>query len=779
MVSLRALKFSKQFLLALALVAGAFIFYRWVADGVLDSVSFSQVVRDRSGHILRVSLSGDEKYRLWAPLENISANYVEATLLMEDRYFYYHPGVNPIALVRSATSYILNGDTPPGASTITMQLARLRYGLKTRTALGKLQQIFYAFDLELRHSKKEILEAYLNLVPFGGPIEGVEAASQILFEKSALSLSAAEALLFAIIPQDPSRRRLDDNRGLLLNTRMAEAYSRLSTKWLIQHPKDKLRLEDVVLKTIARGLKDLPFDAPHFTQFVARTNTSPNVKTTLDIHLQKKVEHKLAQYLETKKTVGVFNATVLVTDSDSGEVLSYVGSSEFFNKNILGQNDGIQARRSPGSTLKPFVYALALQEGIIHPGTLLKDLPIQYAVYEPENFDNKYLGPLFATEALNLSRNVPAVFLNGRLHETTLYNLLRSADIFYPRSAQYYGLSMVLGGTEVTPWELSQLYSALARHGEWKPNRWLMNQNFKERRILSAESSFMTLNMLTEARRPHETFQRSWTLGHTPVAWKTGTSHGFRDAWTAGVVGPYTVVVWFGNFDNTPNQAFIGKDLAAPFFFQVADLLKGDESTPPRWALPAGLNIKKVDVCAVSGNLPGAHCKHKTARWYQPGVSPIERCHVHRPVMIDTISQKRLCGNGGDNSKLEVYEFWSNDILKLYESAGIFRKSPPTYAAYCDADDGQGLAPAITSPGTNVVILKSQSSAEHLKNISLSAVVDGDSSSVHWYLDNRFLKRTLSNETFTIVPPDGEHTITVVDEQGRTDSREIRVRSVQ
>lgn len=779
MAFLMASKFSRTLVLPLLLIAGVSGYYRWIAEGVLDNVSFSQVVRDREGEILRITLSGDEKYRLWTPLKDISSNYVEATLLMEDRYFYYHPGVNPVSLARSLTAYLYNKEIPPGASTITMQLARLRYGLKTRTAAGKIQQIFYALDLELRHSKKEILEAYLNLVPFGGPVEGVQAASVILFEKSAERLSASEALLFAIIPQNPNERRIDTQKGLELNAKMTKAFMRLKSLWLEQHPEDHIHLQDVVLKTIARGLKQLPFEAPHFTQLVSRASRATDIKTTLDLKVQKQIENKLAQYLQAHKKWGVFNASVLLTDSESGEVLSYIGSADFFNDQILGQNDGVQARRSPGSTLKPFVYALALQEGLIHPGSLLKDLPVQYAIYEPENFDEQYLGPLFATEALNLSRNVPAVFLSSRLKETTLYDFLRSAEIFYPRDSEYYGLSMVLGGTEVTVWELSQLYSALARYGLWKRNTWEFHQKSKEHRILSEESSFMALDMLKEARRPHETFQRSWTAQSTPIAWKTGTSHGFRDAWTAGVIGSYTLVVWFGNFDNTANHAFIGKDLAAPLFFQIADLLQNPNGAQPQWTRSSGLNLKKVETCASSGHLPGPYCKHKTAQWYQPGVSPIERCSVHRPVVVDTVTKKRVCGSSGESTTLEIYEFWSQDILKLYESAGIFRKSPPAFDSSCEAEASSGLAPEITSPAKDVVILKSQSSGEHLKNVSLSAVIDGDSSFVHWYLDNQFLRRTKGSETFTIVPPEGSHTITVVDEQGRTDSREIQVRSVQ
>lgn len=756
------------------------MYYRWVRPKVLDGISFSQVITDRDGKILRISLSGDEKYRLWVPIEKISPNYIEATLLMEDKYFYYHLGVNPVAFIKSVSSYIRQSDIAPGASTITMQLARLRYGLRTKTIWGKLQQIIYALDIELRHSKKEILEAYLNLAPFGGPIEGVESASVLLFDKHAEQISSSEALLLAIIPQNPTHRRIDNGRGLELSAKMTAAYERLKNTWLSHHPKDTVRLNDVVLKTIARGLKELPFEAPHFTQMILSQSSEPHIQTTLRLHLQKQVEQKITQYIESKKQLGATNAAVLITDSESGDILSYVGSANFYDAIILGQNDGIHARRSPGSTLKPFVYALALQQGLIHPSSLLKDLPTQFAVYEPENFDNDFLGPVFTTEALNLSRNVPAVELNNRLNNPSLYEFLRSADIFYPQSAKYYGLSIVLGGTEVSPMELSELYSSLARHGLWKKNRWrLKADDLEELRILSEESAFMTLDMLVKARKPHETFNLNWTLSQKRIAWKTGTSHGFRDAWTAGVVGPYTVVVWFGNFDNAANPVFVGKDLAAPLFFQIADLLPVEQHQSPKWLSPVGLNLKKVEVCSVSGDLPSAYCKHKKTTWYHPGISPIAHCHVHRPVVVSKRTNKRMCGSYSSDSKLEIYEFWTNDIRKMFETAGIFRKDPPPYQDDCNANSQLGQAPLITSPAKNVVVMKSASVQNHLNTISLNAVVDGDSSYMHWYLDNVFLRKTKSNENFTFVPPQGEHILTVVDEQGRTDTREIKVQSVQ
>jgi penicillin-binding protein 1C len=771
---------SSAFILFLLFLISGFWIVRQKSKAILQTVSFSQEIFDRNGERLRMTLSGDEKYRLWTPLESIHPSYIEATLLKEDRYFYYHFGINPISLMKSIWQYSTRKDIPPGASTITMQLARLRYGLKTRTFIGKLQQITKSLEIELFHSKKEILEAYLNLIPFGGPIEGIGAASAILFNKTPSQLSISDSLLLTIIPQNPSHRRLDNHQGVALSAEMSAAFYKLQKKWSETHPKDRIRLQDVVLKTVSTGLKDLPFHAPHFTQFVLSQSPQEKIKTTLDLKQQQVFENITRRYLYSKKHLGVHNAAVLLTNSQTGEILTYIGSGDFFSKDIQGQNDGVLAKRSPGSTLKPFVYSLAFQQGLIHPHTILKDLPLQFANYEPENFDNKYLGPISAADALRLSRNIPAIDLSNQLKSPTLYEFLNSADIFFPRPASYYGLSIVLGGTEVSPWQLSELYSTLARHGKWQPNIWNQEDSHSSfRQLLSPESSFFSLDILSHTHKPYETYDKSWTLTHQPVAWKTGTSHGYRDAWTAGLMGPYTLVVWVGNFDNSSNSAFIGKDIAAPLFFQIADLLRSKEREVPQWLSPVGLNIKKVDMCSVSGDLPGTHCVHKQPTWYQPGTSPITRCTIHRPVAIDVATNTRQCGAPTENSKIEVFEFWSSDIRKLFYTAGINRKDPPAFSANCILADTQGSAPQIVSPLKNVTILKSQSASNSLNTISLSAVLDGDTAYVHWYLNNNYLKKTRSEEAFMIVPPEGNNTITVMDQFGRSDSRELRVQTIQ
>lgn len=805
---LRKMFFRRVFILfVVGLVFFTFKFiYSLRTSKVLDGVSFSQQIRDRNGVLLRISLSGDEKYRVWTDIKTLPKTYLQSVLLMEDQYFYFHPGINPVSLFKSVVASLTSQKNLPGASTITMQLARLRYGLKTKTISGKLIQIIYALDLEFRHTKDEILEAYVNLIPFGGPIEGVHGASLILYGKEPKDLSTAESLLLATIPQNPNQRRLDSST-LELNSEMIMAFERLKLKWIKRFPVEDLALKHIDLRSIRKGLSELPFLAPHFTEFVRSKSEDINVVTTLDIKLQKRIEVLLQHYLKSKKHLGVHNAAVMVSNSKSGEILSYIGSGGFFNSEIFGQNDGLQARRSPGSTLKPFVYALALQQGLIHPGTLLKDLPIQYALYEPENFDQNFLGPVTATQALIQSRNIPAVELSFKLSKPDFYEFLQTADIYFPKSPEYYGLSLVLGGAELTPWKISELYSMLARHGTWSELKWHLDQKEKSKKLLEPEAAFMTLDMLASGPKPNQDVSSKWMLSNLPVAWKTGTSHGFRDAWTSGLIGPYTIVVWFGNFDNSMNHAFVGKDLAAPFFFHVADLLKSlkfnennerhendvvhenveDLFKDPEWLYTEALKVKQIQVCAVSGHVPGAHCEHRKSVWYYPGVSPISRCDVHRPIVIDVSTHKRSCPGDleGDfkNTVLEVYEFWPNDIKKLFQSAGIHRKEPPGFSSECVEDQSfetaSGVGPKIISPQRNVVFLKSQSLKEHLNTISLNAVVDGDSSYMHWYLDKKFIKKTKSDETFVIEPPLGHHKITVVDEHGRTDTQDITVQTVQ
>src|ERR1700704_1004555 len=428
---------------------------------LLEGIDFSQRVRDRNGSVLRVTLTADQKYRIWTPLKEISPALVEATLRFEDKYYDKHPGVNPVSLLRATWSLLSSGQTRVGASTITMQLARLRYHLRTRTVAGKLRQIVYAIELERHYSKAQILEAYLNLAPYGRNIEGVGAASEIYFSKCAARVTGAEAVALSVIPQSPTRRALVAGGE---NERVTNAQQR----WYLR----STTKEAPALTFRAEAPLPLQLAAPHFVQQVLESKTAgTELSTTLDLALQQMLEKRVADYIAQNHDRGIQNAAALLIDFKTMEVLAQIGSSDFSKIEIQGQVDGTRRPRSPGSTLKPFVYALALDQGKIHPLTLLKDAPRTFGDYNPENFDREFLGPIRASDALARSRNVPAVTLASELSHPAFYEFLRNAGVALPKPASFYGLSLTLGGAEVTMEDLVRLYAALANGGRLPPLR--------------------------------------------------------------------------------------------------------------------------------------------------------------------------------------------------------------------------------------------------------------------------------------------------------------------
>ncbi|MGZ6480535.1 MAG: penicillin-binding protein 1C, partial [Bdellovibrionales bacterium] len=684
------LKRSKLVAIALAVAWGA---GWWGRAPLLDRASYSKEVFDSEGRLLRFTLSGDEKYRKFVPLKEIPPELVNAVLAQEDRYFRFHAGVNPFALFRAVNSSYIRRGRKLGASTITMQLARMRSTRGSKTLTGKAFQIAGALGLEALHTKSEILEAYLNSLPFGANIEGVSAASRILFNKPLARLSAEEIARMVAIPQNPSQYN----------------------------------------GHAARSIARLPFAAPHFVNLALerlRAANTSELHLTLDRALQILTEQKLKAFVAAKRAVGIQNGAVMILNHETMEVVAQVGSADFFDSEIEGQVNGATAYRSPGSALKPFVYALAIDQGLIHPLTLLKDSPASFGGFDPENFDQKFAGPISATEALVHSRNVPAVYLSSLLKNPDLHHFLELSGVRRLREPGHYGLAIALGAAEVTMEDLVRLYAMLANGGDLKSPKYFMDEKGAPARpMISSEAAFMTLAMLRENPRSEQRGLESLVRDAVPVAWKTGTSNGFRDAWTVGVVGPYVVAVWLGNFNNDSNRELVGRDLAAPLFFSLVDGLRSRTKNPPRWISPAGLGLKKIKVCALSGQIPGHHCHAQKETWFIPGKSPIAECTIHREILVSKITGERACDEKAANLKRQVFEFWPSDLLMLFRTAGVARRTPPAYGAGCHMQETQnsGVPPAIVSPRKDVVyslrVVSGQ--AEAAEMIPFSAIADG------------------------------------------------------
>lgn len=728
---------------------------------LLDGVSFSQVVRDRNGELLRVTLTSDQKFRIWTPLREISPDLVEASLQYEDKYFARHFGVNPVALARSAFG-IVRGGARAGASTITMQVARLRFHLNTRTPLGKLRQIICALELERHYSKSQILEAYLNLAPYGRNIEGIGAASQIYFAKSAGDLTKPESIALSVIPQSPTQRALHmdrDNHSLIA----------AQDNW---YDRAKIDNQSTAREFSARTETERAFFAPHFVQQVLASAHGGNaIMTTLDLQKQQLIERRLSDYIRGNRNRGFQNGAAMLIDTRTMDVLAQVGSADFFNARINGQVDGTRSPRSPGSTLKPFVYALALDQGLIHPLSILADAPHSFGDYNPENFDRDFLGPIRACDALAKSRNLPAVELASQLANPTLYEFLRGAGVSLPRSEPLYGLALPLGGAEIKMEDLVRLYAALANSGELRALRRNQSEPIsRSRPLITREAAFLTLEMLN-VPRPEIGYVDS---NAAPVFWKTGTSHGFHDAWSIAVFNHYVLAVWIGNFDGKSNPAFIGRTAAAPLLFQIIDALRASwpEPNAPHQQ-PPNANLKRVEFCAISGDLPGKHCPHRVEGWFIPGVSPIKTCDVHQEVLVDVATGLRVPIDDGTRSlRREVSEFWPSDLLRLFDRAGLPRKSPPPFLPETESDfvARSGNAPKIVSPGDGSSVLIAAAN-----EIPLRAKTDADVREVYWFADKTFIGKSQAADILTWKSAPGSYRLIALDDHGRSTSSRVEV----
>ena len=771
-----------------------------------------------NGKLLRLTLSRDDKYRLWLPLKAISPVLVNATLLHEDKWFRFHPGVSPTSLVRAIWHTYIRKDRKIGGSTITMQLARIKYDINSRTIAGKTSQILAAFWLELLHSKNEILEAYLNLVPYGLNIEGAGAASLIYFHKNADKLTLSDALTLSVIPQSPARRiseaqsRQDDppqspfSKGgisyleesspplakggeggferKLSGKALQIARAALFAKWVGKYPNDKDQKSVVDMPITLKRPSDLPFLAPHFANEVRELDPfDPVLHTTLDLRLQKLIDRHVKSYVEANRQKGINNAVVLLADHRTLEVKALIGSADFFDRKIDGQVNGARAKRSPGSALKPFIYGLGIDQGLIHPMTMLKDAPMSFGAYNPENFDGEFSGPIKAKDALVKSRNVPAVDIASRLTSPGLHGFLLKAGITRMREESFYGMSLALGSAEVSIEELVQLYAMLANGGVLKPLKYLKFKKEEEgSRLLSKEASYLLLDILSANPNPLQGFRADWIRDHLAVSWKTGTSFGFRDAWSVGIVGPYVLAVWIGNFDGEGNPAFIGREAAAPLFFEIIDSLKSQDTginEYPGKGL-SDLNLTKVEVCSLSGGLPGPDCNQRVSTWFIPGRSPIAKCDVHRRISINSRTGLRACSDGATGTRSEVYEFWPSDLLAIFRQAGIPRRVPPPYESGCgmDVTASRGAGPRITSPRGEVVYSLRMSNLKE-ERIPLTAITDADTRIVRWFVNEEYLGESAGGKPYFWQPKPGRFMVRAVDDLGRTSFREVRTQLVE
>ena len=607
----------------------------WVQNGAAqaalspaDRRNFAQTVVDRHDRPLRIFADQAGQWRYPVSLDQVSDYYLQAVLNYEDRWFYYHPGFNPFAIVRAAWQNWRCGCIVSGGSTITMQVAR-RMDPHQRSLSGKLHQLLRAIQLEWHLSKQEILTLYLNYVPMGGVIEGVEAASRLYLDRSAAQLSLAQGALLAVLPQAPSRLRPDRYPG-----RAKAARDKVLQRLLDFEVISPEQFQRATLESVVAWQPDLPLLSPLLTRSLHQRYPQQGViRTTLDADIQRELQTLLQE--EIRLFPDGHSAAILVADNASGQVLAYVGSADFLNRKRFGHVDMVQALRSPGSTLKPFIYGLALDEGLIHSASLLRDTPRYQKAYQPENFARAFTGAVDTHTALRQSLNLPVVQVLEALTPARFAAALANVRTPYrlPQGAQP-NLAMALGGGGFNLWDLVTLYSALANEGQVRPLTALKPAADSERRavsgqarapadsgnrtdrarwLMSPEAAWVTARLLRNPR-PDQLHNPSIREQAPGIAWKTGTSYGFRDAWAVGVTPRLTLGVWVGRPDGTPSPGYFGAVTALPLLFRIQSFL--DPS--PRWP-QAPAAVKDQVICWPLGRLASQtrpeHCHVAHKAW--------------------------------------------------------------------------------------------------------------------------------------------------------------------
>jgi len=567
---------------------------------------------DRNGLLLGTILTRDQNHTVSVSLAQVSPQFLQAIIAAEDQRFYQHGALDERAIVRSLLEALQAKQIVSGASTITMQLARMLDG-SPRTAQAKLQEIWTSWRLTAGMSKAEILQAYLNRLPMGSNIYGVEAASQIYFGIPASDLTLAQASLLAAIPNDPNRLNPYDHL-LSLKKRQSYVLDRMvQDGYITRAQSDRAYTEATALQSRQQGI----VAAPHFLFWLADqlpANHPAQVRTTLDLPLQQFVETQVLQVIRSLAPHNVHHAAALVLDNQTGDVLAYVGSPDYFARSQLGQNDGVQALRQPGSTLKPFLYQLALENRTIQPNTILADVPTRYAIpgsrlYSPSDYSETFQGPVRVRLALANSLNVPAVKTLEKVGVSAFLDRLHQLGFDHlTQPPEHYGLGLTLGSGEVSLWELARAYLTLARQG-----------NSTELRVRSTESNQSTPNLLpssstwlliTDMLNDRQARSRAFGVDSLlalpfPAAVKTGTSSDYRDTWTVGFTTKYTVAVWVGNFDSAPMQKVSGVMGAAPLWNRIM-LHLHEQQEPKPFQAPTGLVQRPI--CAVSGARPTPGC---------------------------------------------------------------------------------------------------------------------------------------------------------------------------
>ena len=741
------------------------------------------VITSQNNELLGAQIASDGQWR-FPHTDSIPDKFEICIVQFEDEYFYNHPGFNPISMFKALRDNVNSGKVKRGGSTLTQQVIRLSRKGQSRTYLEKVKEVILATRLELRDSKEEILAYYSSNAPFGGNVVGLDAAAWRYFNRDAHQLSWAESATLAVLPNAPSLIYPGKNQERLLQKR-----NRLLKKLVENEIIDSLTYNLSIAEGLPKKPYALPQIAPHLLQKVATTNRGERTQTTIDSKLQERINYIVKNQYNILKQNEIYNASVLVLDVRTRKVLAYVGNTptdRVHQKDV----DIIDKPRSTGSILKPFLYAAMLDAGDLLPNTLVTDIPTQFGSYNPENFNKQYDGVVPASRALSRSLNVPAVrmlqdFGLDRFHQ--YLKQLQLKDLTY--NANHYGLSLILGGAESNLWDLCKSYASLSstlNHFSETSSEYYTKEfveptffasetiNFGEKSakktLFDAASIYLTYDSLKKVNRPQG--DESWEFfdDSKQIAWKTGTSFGFRDAWAIGTTKDFVVGVWVGNADGEGRPGLVGVQTAAPILFDVFDMLPNSD-----WFDKPYDDMQEITICSKSGHRASPNCDITEQNYVQNSGLKTEPCPYHILAHVDATETYQVNSSCENLSDIKHKSWFVLPPLKAY----YYKNKNPFYIPLpklrLDCAGEHQVSMDFIYPKQNNTIFLPKDFNGTTNELILKIAHSKPASSVYWYLDETYVGVTKDIHELAILPKKGKHTITVVDEFGNEVTRLISI----
>ena len=760
------------------------IFYALCLPKELFTKPTSTVITSNKGELLGALIAKDGQWR-FPHNDSVPEKFKTCLIQFEDEHFYKHPGFNPISIFNAIKQNIKAGKVVRGGSTITQQVMRLSRNDRARTYFEKIKELILASRLEFRSSKEEILAFWSSNAPFGGNVVGLDAASWRFFNRKASHLSWAEAATLAVLPNAPKLIYPGKNQQKLLVKR-----NRLLKKLLTKKVIDSLTYDLAILEEIPQKPYRLPQIAPHLLQKIHKEKKGEFVKTTIDKQLQNQTNLIVKNHYNQLSKNGINNIAVLVLDVKTRQVLSYVGNAPTSKKNQKDV-DIIDKPRSTGSILKPFLYAAMLDQGELLPNTLVADVPTNFGSYQPENFDKKYAGAISAKLALSKSLNVPTVRMLQRFGLEKFHHYLQKLQLNdIKKSADYYGLTLALGGAESNLWDLCKSYASLAstvNHFSENSSRYFKNEfveptfygdnkidfgeKSSEKIIFDAASIYLTFESLIEVNRPNA--EQNWEFfdSSKQIAWKTGTSFGFRDAWAIGTTKDYVVGVWVGNADGEGRPGLVGVQTAAPILFDVFDKLPNSE-----WFEKPFDEMTEIEICAKSGYRATQICEEKKPEFVQNAGLKTQPCPFHILVNVDKTEnyQVNTSCESLENIKQKSWFVLPPLLAYYYKKQNPFYKSLPKFRKDCLGDVKNAMKFRYPTEKSTIFLPKNFDGKQN--ELILKVAHSNPDAVLYWYSNNTFLGTTKELHQFAVSPKIGEFKFTVMDSFGNEIHQKITIK---